>query len=106
AFYTAMFQMGAFSPNDILGCEDMNPVEGGDQRFVPGNNLVPLDKVAELTQAPIDKLNAPPPAPQAPAAPPSNAETYRRLAELRKLQEDLIVKVELRDAAEAERDRA
>ena len=41
-FYQSLFQVGALSPNDILELEDMNPVEGGDQRFVP-LNMVPLD---------------------------------------------------------------
>jgi HK97 family phage portal protein len=50
AFYSALFQMGALSPNDINELEDRNPVEGGDQRFVP-LNMVPLDDTARaLTQ--------------------------------------------------------
>lgn len=55
-FYSKLFQMGAFSPNQILELEDMNPVEGGDQRFVPANNLVPLDKIGDMAQANIDKV--------------------------------------------------
>lgn len=42
-FYTAMFNVGAFSPNDIRILEDMNPVRGGDVRVVPGN-MVTLDQ--------------------------------------------------------------
>lgn len=61
AFYQSMFNMGAFSPNDILELEDRNPIEGGDQRFVPRNNLAPLDKISEIVQAELDKLKAPPP---------------------------------------------
>ncbi len=36
-FYNSMFQVGAFSPNDIRDKEDMNPIEGGDQYFKPLN---------------------------------------------------------------------
>lgn len=51
-YYQTMFNMGAFAPNDILERENMNPVEGGDQRFVP-LNMVPLDRAGQvLDQAP------------------------------------------------------
>lgn len=46
AFYNTLFQMGSMSPNDVRALEEMNPVEGGDQRFVP-LNMVPLDKASE-----------------------------------------------------------
>lgn len=75
AFYKAGFDMGVFSPNDIREYEDLNPVEGGDQRFVPANNLVPLTAIGEMAQAQIDKTKAeteraqrPDPAPVAPAS--------------------------------------
>lgn len=109
AFYRSMFDMGAYSPNDILELEDRNPVKGGDQRFVPGNNLVPLDKIGELAQANIDKAKAPPAPkfnqqPQPPAqpdqVPPDQVTDLRTdLIELRRLQEQLIEGVEERDAA-------
>lgn len=38
-FYERMWRMGVFSINDILAFEDMNPVDGGDVRFVPMNFL-------------------------------------------------------------------
>lgn len=41
-FYWKMFQMGAFSPNDILHLENRNSVEGGDRRYVPAN-MVPVN---------------------------------------------------------------
>lgn len=37
AYYTAMFNIGAFSTNDIRRLEDMGPVEGGDTRYRPLN---------------------------------------------------------------------
>jgi HK97 family phage portal protein len=40
-FYRGMWNMGSYSPNDILLKEGENPVEGGDQRFVPVN-MTPL----------------------------------------------------------------
>jgi len=61
AFYTSMFNVGAYSPNDILGHEGEEPVAGGDQRFVQ-LNLAPLDKVAEMVAAQIEAKNTPPPA--------------------------------------------
>lgn len=62
-FYQALFNLGTLSSNDIRGLEDMNPIEGGDQYFVPANNLMPIDKVAEMADAQIKKLTAPAPAP-------------------------------------------
>lgn len=50
-FYTKMFQIAGFSINDILELEDRNPVEGGDQRFVP-MNMVPLDQAGDFGKAP------------------------------------------------------
>lgn len=52
SFYTAMFQLGALSTNEIRSLEDRNPVEGGDQRFRP-TSLVPLEQDASGTQATI-----------------------------------------------------
>lgn len=60
AFYKGMFDVGAYSPNDILNHEGEEPVEGGDQRFVQ-LNLAPLDKVAEMVAAQIKAKETPPP---------------------------------------------
>jgi len=43
SFYNSMFNLGAMSPNDIREKEEMNPVPGGDQRFVP-LNMIPLEE--------------------------------------------------------------
>lgn len=50
AFYKTLFSMGALSPNDIRELEDMDPVEGGDQYFIEGNNMVPLDSVEDAAE--------------------------------------------------------
>ncbi|QKS59336.1 phage portal protein [Paenibacillus barcinonensis] len=46
AFYKEMFNMGAYSQNDILEKENENPIEGGDRYWVP-LNMLPLDMVDE-----------------------------------------------------------
>lgn len=105
-FYQLLFNIGAFSPNDIRELEDMNPIKGGDQYFVPANNLVPLDKIGEMAQAQIDKLNEPAPAPVAPAkSEPDADEVANRLAE-RAERREFLEKVMLRDAEQAAKDAA
>lgn len=46
AFYKEMFNLGAFSQNDIRERENENPIPGGDRYFVP-LNMVPLDLLDE-----------------------------------------------------------
>lgn len=41
AFYQQLFYIGAFSPNDVLEKENMNPYEGGDEHYVQ-LNMVPV----------------------------------------------------------------
>lgn len=36
-FYKSLWELGVFSTNDIRRLEDMNPVDGGDARYVPLN---------------------------------------------------------------------
>jgi HK97 family phage portal protein len=38
-FYSKMFGIGAFSPNDILEKENMNGYQGGDEHFMPLNMM-------------------------------------------------------------------
>lgn len=45
-FYSKMFNIGAFSVNDIRELEDMDPIEGGDEHFVP-MNMIPLSMAKE-----------------------------------------------------------
>lgn len=61
AFYTAMWQLGAFSTNDVRRLEEMPPVEGGDVRYRP------------LNMGELGKPDPPPTAPPAPPEEPSDA---------------------------------
>ncbi len=47
AFYKALFQMGAISPDEIREKENMNPIPGGNQYFVP-LNMVPLQVASSV----------------------------------------------------------
>lgn len=48
-FYTKLWGIGVYSINDVRRLEDENPVENGDQRFVP-LNMIPLDQASEGRQ--------------------------------------------------------
>lgn len=41
AMYTALYNVGALSPNEIRDLEDMNPYDGGDEHRVPLNMAAP-----------------------------------------------------------------
>lgn len=71
--YDKLFSLGVLSPNDIRGLEDLNPVEGGDQRFIR-RDLIPLDKISEYTQSEIDKA-----APAIPDTQATNNQDLRRI---------------------------
>lgn len=49
-FYNRLFNIGVMSPNDIRSKENMNPVAGGDQYFVP-LNVVPMARADEVATA-------------------------------------------------------
>jgi len=49
--YTAGFQTGAYSPNDIRRMENQNAVPGGDQHFVP-LNMVPVEHAGKFQPPP------------------------------------------------------
>lgn len=57
AFYQRMWGMGAMSINEIRGKEDLDPIDGGDEYFVPAN-MVPLSRALQ-PPAPVPQL-APP----------------------------------------------
>lgn len=46
-YYKMRFDTGSLSPNEIRQYEDDDPIEGGDQYFIPVNNLMPLNKTEE-----------------------------------------------------------
>lgn len=46
-FYRSLWGLGALSANDVRQYEDLNPIAGGDEHFVP-LNMVPLSMVKEL----------------------------------------------------------
>lgn len=48
-YYKGQFGIGDLSINEIRALENRNPVEGGDQRFVP-LNMVPLNMAQQLQQ--------------------------------------------------------
>ncbi len=37
SFYNTMTNIGAITPNEVRAFEDMNPIEGGDERVIPKN---------------------------------------------------------------------
>lgn len=67
SFYTALFNIGAITINEVRGYENLDPLEGGDQAFVQVNNLMPLSKVMEYAETVIEAQKAKPePAPAMP----------------------------------------
>jgi HK97 family phage portal protein len=59
SFYTALFNIGALSSNDIRAYEDKDPIPGGDEYFVP-LNMVPLSMVKEQFKQKLITLQNPP----------------------------------------------
>jgi HK97 family phage portal protein len=55
AFYREMFGIGAFSQNDILRLEDLNPIPDGDNHFVQGA-MIPLQIYQEWIDGERDGL--------------------------------------------------
>lgn len=48
-FYSKMLAIGAMSPNDVRSKENYDPIDGGNQYFVPCN-YYPLDEAGQLTE--------------------------------------------------------
>ncbi len=61
AHYQAMFNIGVYSQNDIRENENLNPVEDGDERFVPLN----VQTLSQAIQEPVEPAVADPTAPPA-----------------------------------------
>src|SRR5262245_26872452 len=72
-----LVQGGVMSPDESRRTLGMGPADGGDQLFVQ-RQMVPVTLAAELAQAELDKLTAPPPPPppppMSPAPPPGAGE--------------------------------
>lgn len=49
AYYGGLFQKAAISPNEIRAREGLNPIPGGDQYFIPVNNLAPLGSPQQMS---------------------------------------------------------
>ncbi|CAB4192363.1 COG4695 Phage-related protein [uncultured Caudovirales phage] len=56
AFYTALFNIGALTINEVRGYENLNPLAGGDESFVQVNNLMPLSRVNDYAEALIESM--------------------------------------------------
>lgn len=95
AFYTQMFNLGAFSPNDIREKENLNPVEGGDERFVPLNmvTLVNAGKPPEPAPAPVVEEDEPEAEPDA----------QRAIAAFEPMVRDVLERALFREATAAKR---
>jgi HK97 family phage portal protein len=76
AFYQSLWNMGVVSVNELRSWENMNPVDGGDTRFVQ-LNMTTLDKAAAVpepipaavVEEPVVDATAPSPEPAADAEP-------------------------------------
>lgn len=79
-FYQIMWERGVFSTNDIRELEDMNPVEGGEKRYVPMN-------YALLTDDPEDSEESA--EPDATSADDGDAERDEQMARMMTLLDQL-----------------
>jgi len=46
-FYNTMINIAALTPNQVRQLEDLNPYEGGDEYYIQGNNMIPVNKLDE-----------------------------------------------------------
>ena len=52
-FYSKLFNIGVFSINEIREFENKNPIDGGDERYVP-LNMIPISQVNQLNQQKLE----------------------------------------------------
>jgi HK97 family phage portal protein len=71
ALYSAEFNVGAITPNEVRGFEGLDPIAGGDRSFIQGA-MIPLDRIDEIIDAQI-KAKTTPPAPTPPKTEPDPA---------------------------------
>lgn len=80
--YTAMFGMGVYSRNEIRALENLDPIPGGDRRFI-GTQFIPIESAGQKStttpvQAAITQVDADP---EEPAADDSLSAWTRDIAE-------------------------
>lgn len=95
AFYTQMFNLGALSVNDIREKENMNPVEGGDKRFVPLN--------MQLLEGAGAKPEEPVPEPRKPVEEPASDDAERALHAFQPMVRDVLERALFRETTAAKR---
>jgi HK97 family phage portal protein len=92
-YYTKLFGVGALSVNDIRDKENLNPVEGGDKRFVP-LNMVTLDKAGDPTVLKSGDIPTPtdpnPPKGAPPTPPPADQPAARALVAFEPMVRDVL----------------
>lgn len=72
-FYKTMFNLGAYSPNDIRESEDEDPFDGGEQRFIPVNMTVLTPDMQPSTASADSATQGEGDSPPAPAPKPKPA---------------------------------
>jgi HK97 family phage portal protein len=103
--YWRMFQMGALSPNEIRAKENMNPIEGGDEYYVPVNIAqVPEEEPETPILPPLRPLQLATRSTKAVADRKRLAEKYRPLFE--RVTRELVAFEQEQVMAEAERQAA
>lgn len=107
AFYTALFRVGALTRNEIRGYENLDPVEGGDETYLEGNNYVPARLLTEKVEAEIEATKAKTQQsnnPTLPSDPVADAEVKAHLADIKRSLDEQADKlaVEAARAATAE----
>lgn len=78
-FYNSLFNVAGISPNEIAERENMNPVEGGDTRFVP-LNMMPVNEASQAIEVPERSRPEPEPTEQ-------RSETRNRARALRAVRQ-------------------
>lgn len=97
-FYKDLFGIGVLTINEIRELEDLDPINGGNESFVPMNNLMPLSKVSDYSQALIDRQNQPKAAP-----PPDQTPVIAELKALLEAAETRLVEYAERFAEQSSR---
>jgi hypothetical protein len=54
AFYRDLFNVGAITQNEIRALEEMDPIDGGDELYIP-LNMIPVSRMDEYFDR-LDKI--------------------------------------------------